>query len=69
MRQIRDGSMALGAVLLLVAASGCDKYTLTGTQVDTFTQDGEDVSDFFTQDGVSQVVRQRGAHGSIIGQE
>ncbi len=57
MRQIRDGILALGAVLLLVAASGCDEYTFTGmeTQVDTFTQDGDDVSDFFTQDGVSQV--------------
>jgi hypothetical protein len=50
-------ALVLGAWLVILG-SGCDdRFTFTGnkTQVDTFTQDGDDLSDFFTQAGSSQV--------------
>ncbi len=48
----------LYAVLSILAFSwGCDETRFIGveTQVDTFSQDGDDISDFFTQGGSSQV--------------
>lgn len=48
----------LFAVLGIFAFSwGCDDTRFTGVkmQVDTFSQDGDDISDFFTQGGSSQV--------------
>ena len=54
----RTGSLVWCWVLALVwAAPGCDDTRFVGVeiQVDTFLQDGDEVSDFFTQDGTSQV--------------
>ncbi len=59
MRQRRFGlcSIGLAGLLALAVTAGCDSTRFVGveTQVDTFSQDGDEVTDFFTQEGSSQV--------------
>ncbi len=57
MRQVVGKTVWLLAGLVLLVAPACDETRFVGveTQLDTFTQDGDEVSDFFTQDGSSQV--------------
>ena len=58
MLRFRFSSGAACAVLVALAVfSGCDetRFTEVKTQVDTFVQEGEDVTDYFTQTGTMQV--------------
>ena len=58
MLRFRFGPGAACAVLMALAVcSGCEetRFTEIKTQVDTFVQEGEEVTDYFTQTGTMQV--------------